>query len=344
MTPSPPAFVDLHSDYPLDVTRRRRMGEGHVLRDRRLPLQRAANTALEVMTVATDHRFHMGGGALDMGDLATVHEIVDHVRCELDDPESGHALVLDAADLDRCIERGDVGVVLNLEGVGCLRGDLAAWRNLHRLGVRALSLTHDPRNEMADGCREQDGGLSRLGRRFVRELNGYDVVFDLVHAGERSFFGALEEYEGPVVVTHAGAHALCETPRNLSDDQIRAVGERGGVVGVIFASQLLRGDGVVATADDVVRHIEHVAVLIGLEGVALGPDWIDYMDDFLPDTIANMGYDPAILKWADGLEGLHEIASLPEALARHGYADVDIAAICGGNALRAVRRCLGGAA
>ena len=334
------AFVNTHSDWPMEVTRRRRMHATRTMERDYLPVQRAAGLTMEVMTVATDHRIPIKGGLLDMQSPRTVIEILDHMHMEFAESPDAYGLVLEAGDIDRNLAAGRIAIMLNLEGVGCVEDDFGLWRTYYRNGVRALSLTHDPQNRMATGCREPDAGLTRLGRAFVRSLNGYNVVLDLVHAGERSFFDALEDYEGPVVVSHSNAKAVWDCPRNLTDDQIRAVGDRGGFVAPMFCGGFLRADGAKATLDDIVRHVDHIAGLIGIDHVALGPDWVDYMDDFLPDLLVPLGIDPATTKWVEAVDTLSKIQAVAEALLKAGYGDADVAKVMGGNALRIFRTIL----
>lgn len=341
MTTSP-IFVNAHSDYPIQILRNRRGGkENALVAGGYLDKQRTANVAVEVMTVATDGRFSVHGGMIEAGHPRTVLETIDAVHQEIEKAQDSYRLICCSADLNTCLKDRKIGLILNLEGVGCVEDDFSLWRNYYRLGVRALSLTHDPQNRMASGCREPDGGLTRLGRAFVKQLNGYGVILDLVHAGERSFYDALDLYDGPVVVSHSNARALCDVPRNLTDDQIRAVGARGGFVAVNFVGAFLRSDGQHAEIDDVVRHIDHIAGLIGADKVAVGPDFVDYMMDFLPALLAPLGIEADAIRFARGLEALQNVQALAEALMRAGYSSQDTAGIMGQNALRVYDRILG---
>jgi len=336
----PVPFVNTHSDYPMDVIRRRRLFRDRVMQTDYLSTQRDVGLCMEVMTVGTDHRFPIFGGVLDMAEPRTVIEILDAMHMELSESADDYGLVLHGDDIDPILASGRIALMFNLEGVACVEDDFSLWRNYYRLGVRALSLTHDPQNRMASGCREPDGGLTRLGRRFVTELNDYNVVLDLVHAGERSFFDAMDHYEGTIIVSHSNAKAVWDCPRNLTDDQIRAVGKRDGFVAVMFCGAFLREDASLATLDDVVRHIDHIAGLIGIDHVAVGPDYVDYMMDFFPDLLKPLGIEPSAIAWANGGEQLASIQQLPNALSKHGYSNEDIAKVMGTNALRVYRQIL----
>ena len=341
MPKDPVMVVNTHSDYPMAVTRQRRGYRTHVLETDYLPIQQSVGLRMEVMTVATDHRFPIHGGVMDMRHPRTVLEMIDHVHMELAESPDHYGLVLEAGDIDRVLGHGKIALMLNLEGVGCVEDDFSLWRTYYRLGVRALSLTHDPQNQMASGCREPDAGLTRLGRKFVTELNGYNVVLDLVHAGEKSFYDALDCYDGMVIVSHSNAKAVHDCPRNLTDGQIKAVGERGGFVAVMFCGAFLKENGADATIDDIVRHVDHIAGLIGIDHVAMGPDYVDYLMDFFPSLLAPMGIEPSAIRWAKDAEDLSTIQLIAEALSQNGYKDEQVAAIMGENALRTYRHILG---
>lgn len=340
MPQRPYPFVNTHSDYPMAIIRQRRLFRDHVMQSDYLPVHRKTGLCMEVMTVGTDHRFPIFGGVLDMAEPRTVFEILDAMHMELSESRGDYALALHGDDIEPIIGAGKIALMFNLEGVACVEDDFSLWRNYYRLGVRALSLTHDPQNRMASGCREPDGGLTRLGRRFVSELNNYNVVLDLVHAGERSFFDALEHYDGPIVVSHSNAKAVWDCPRNLTDDQIRAVGERGGFVAVMFCGAFLRENAERATLEDVVSHIDHIAALIGIDHVAVGPDYVDYMMDFFPDLLKPLGVEPGAVAWAKGGKELATIQDLSQVLSARGYSEVDIGKIMGGNALRTYKAIL----
>lgn len=340
MSSSPVMVVNAHSDYPMAVVRQRRSSRSRVLETDYLSTQRKAGLRMEVMTVGTDHCFPIHGGVLDMRRPRTVLEIIDAMHMELAESPELYGLVLHGEDIGPIMAQGRIALMLNLEGVGCVEDDFSLWRTYYRLGVRALSLTHDPQNQMASGCREPDGGLTRLGKKFARELNRYNVVLDLVHAGERTFFDALEIYEGPVTISHSNAKAVWDCPRNLTDAQIRAVGERGGFVAVVFCGAFLRQNGAEATIDDIVRQVDYMAELIGVEHVAMGPDYVDYLSDFLPSLLGDLGMEPSVLAYPRGAEDLSKIQHVAEGLARRGYSERDVGLIMGGNALRVYQEIL----
>lgn len=203
-------------------------------------------------------------------------------------------------DLEKLMSRGDqrIGAMLTLEGAEGLEGDLVYLRTVWRLGVRTLGLTWNHANWAADGVLEpRGGGLTAKGRELVAECNRLGMVLDVSHLAERGFWELLERSSDAPIASHSNAKALCSHPRNLTDDQIRALIAAGGCIGITFVPYFLRGDGD-AGVDDVLRHLEHICTLGGAAHVGFGSDF-DGID-----------------RWTDGLEHPGRYARLAEEIAK----------------------------
>ncbi|MBE0467759.1 MAG: dipeptidase [Candidatus Desulforudis sp.] len=233
-------------------------------------------------------------------------------------------VVLGDNDLERVADGGSdrVAAVLAVEGGEALESSTAVLRMLYHLGLRCLGLTWNGRNELADGVGETGsrGGLTAFGRAVVSEMNRLGMVVDLAHLGERGFLDVLEVSEKPVIVSHANARALCDHPRNLTDVQIRALSERGGVVGVTFVPDFV--DSAEPSRDKLLDHIEHVVQTGGPDCVGLGSDFD--------------GFGGRLR----GLEHAGLVGELGPALLDRGYSADDVAKIMGGNLLRVLKQVL----
>lgn len=176
------------------------------------------------------------------------------------------------SDLRAARQQQQLAAILSLEGGGCLRGDVEILRMLHHLGVSGMGLTWNPANELADGCGELRGaGLTREGRAVVRELQRLSMWIDLAHLHDAGVRDILRVTDGPVMASHANARAIHHHRRNLSDDVIREIIRRDGWLGLTFEGSFV-GDGRV-TVDDVLRHLDHVLELGGLNHVGFGSDF-----------------------------------------------------------------------
>jgi membrane dipeptidase len=224
--------------------------------------------------------------------------------------ESGGLLrvVREAADLD-----GDTGsspsagtsgiaAVLHLEGAEPIGPGLEELEVLHAAGLRSLGLVWSRPNAFATGVPfgfpgspDQGPGLTDAGRALVRACGELGIVVDVSHLNARGFWDVAELSAAPLVASHSGAHVLCASPRNLTDDQLRAIGERRGIVGINFHVGFLRADG----ADDadtplalIAEHAAHVAQVAGAECVGLGSDFDGAM---MPAALGDVTGLPALL-------------------------------------------------
>jgi membrane dipeptidase len=192
-------------------------------------------------------------------------------------------LIRTVEDLERCIAGGDPGAILHLEGGEPLDPtlrDLDAW--VER-GVRSIGIVWSRPNAFGQGvpfrfpgASDEGPGLTDAGRALVRACNERGVLVDLAHLNQRGFFEVAGLSDAPLVVTHAGAHAIAPQPRNLTDAQLDTIGDSGGLVGIFFDVVMTRSDGdlIFDTPLDVIaEHIDYVAERIGIDHVALGSDF-----------------------------------------------------------------------
>lgn len=159
-----------------------------------------------------------------------------------------------------------------VEGGAVLAGQKDRVRQLAQCGVRMLTLTWNGENELASGAGTV-GGLKPFGREALRELERFDIVADVSHLNDESFWDVMRYAQRPVAASHSNSRRLCGAPRNLTDDQFRCIAERGGLVGVNFFTGFLREDSKNAGVEDILRHIEHFLELDGENVLALGSDF-----------------------------------------------------------------------
>jgi len=192
------------------------------------------------------------------------------------------------------INENQLGTILTVEGGDVLEGELSNLRILYRLGVRVMTLTWNHRNEIGDGIMEtaSGGGLSIFGSQVVKEMNRLKMVIDVSHLSEKGFWDVISLSEHPIIASHSNAAALCAHPRNLTDDQIKAIGEKKGIIGINFYPSFLSDDK--AGVDDIIRHIEYIAALTSVDVVGFGSDF-DGIDS-LPIDIGGPQDFPVIIE------------------------------------------------
>jgi len=227
-----------------------------------------------------------------------------------------------AADIEAAKANGQLAAVLALENSDGLERSVHVLHAYHALGVRSIGLTHNPRSDVADGALdERDGsGLTHFGVRVVQEMNRLGMVVDIAHVNRRGVADVLELSEKPVLDTHACCRARCDHPRNLDDEQLRALAANGGVVGITYVKSFLREDRQTAGLDDVIAHLDHAVQLIGPEHVGLGSDF-DGGGTAIADATA--------------------VPRITEALLARGYGETAVRGILGLNYLRVLREVTG---
>jgi membrane dipeptidase len=229
---------------------------------------------------------------------------------------------------------GKMAVTFDIEGMRALNSNLAMVETYYRLGVRQMLIAYNLNNDAGGGCHDDDKGLTDFGRAVITEMNRVGMVVDCAHSGIKSGLEAMKISTKPCIFSHANARALKDHERNITDVQIRAVAATGGVVGVNGLSLYL--DKGPATLDSLVRHIDYIANLVGVDHVGVGLD-------FDPSNNAPLN-DPGAAKYWPERQYPRNLKPdflspsvfplLPQSLRAAGYKDQDIRAIVGGNFLR----------
>lgn len=190
------------------------------------------------------------------------------------------------------LSREEIGVLLTLEGCEAIGQDIVKLKNLLRLGVTSVGLTWNHANAVADGAMEPRGaGLTVFGKEVVKELNRQHVWCDVSHLSERGFWDTIETAAYPYA-SHSNVFTLCPHPRNLRDDQLKALIELDSVIGITFVPQFLSGKGSV-TITDVIRHVDYICSLGGEDHIGFGSDF-DGIESFVLGLDSIYGYDNLI--------------------------------------------------
>lgn len=221
------------------------------------------------------------------------------------------------SDLYEDKRKGRRSIMLGIENGLALNHDISNVRYFARRGVVYITLCHNGDNDICDSARgcNTHGGVSRFGEQVIKEMNRCGIMVDLSHAGEKSFYDALSISSKPIVCSHSNCKALCDVPRNLTDDQLRALAKHGGVAHITLYHGFLRNDSQEATVMDAIAHLEHAISVMGIEHVGLGTDFDG---------------DGGIRGLADS----SELINFTLHLLRRRYSERDIVRIWGGNWLR----------
>jgi membrane dipeptidase len=252
------------------------------------------------------------------------------------------------ADLMRAKETKRLGVIYGFQDATPLGEEPERLALFHGLGVRIIQLTYNGRNLVGDGCLEPgNAGLSRFGRAVVERMNELGMIVDLAHCGERTTADAIAASKRPVAISHTGCRAVGDHPRSKRDEELRAMAEKGGVVGIYLMPFLTPGRA--PRGADVVAHIEHALKVCGEEHVGIGSDlsitpidgsaeyWRMHRDFVLARKKAGRaapGEDENMLFYTEELNTPRRLERIAELLAARGHPSALIEKVIGGNFAR----------
>jgi len=305
-----PFTIFMHADTPLRLLKGKSLdkeSDVHMSLDRVRKGQLSAFAAV----LFVDSKYHEQGAPY----------YCQRATKKIDSVLSEHADVLrvglTSGDFEKNWKTGHLTWFRTLEGSWCLQGKLASIDEYYATGIRMIGLTWQDDHDFATSWTYYGHvGLTALGRKAVQRMNELGIIVDVSHMSDRAVEDVLSVAKAPVFASHSNARAICDHPRNLKDDQIRSIAATGGVVGANFYALHLRKKGK-ATLADVVQHIKHIRDVGGIESVGLGSDF------------------DGISKGPEGLETAAELPKLRKALEDEGFTAAEIAAIFGGNFLRA---------
>ncbi len=253
-------------------------------------------------------------------DVATPKEYADNIFDQIEDIVKNNrrylSIARSPAELYEDKRKGRRSIMFAIENGLALNHDVANVKHFAQRGVVYITLCHNGDNDICDSAKgsETHHGVSKFGEKVIEEMNRYGIMVDLSHAAESSFYDALDISSTPIVCSHSNCKALCDVPRNLSDDQLRRLAKKGGVAHITLYGGFLRQEGE-ASILDAIAHLEHAISIMGIEHVGLGTDFDG---------------DGGVRGMADA----SEVINFTLHLLRRKFSERDIQKIWGGNWLR----------
>ena len=220
------------------------------------------------------------------------------------------------ADLYRLKAAGKKAIMLGIENGYAIGNDLSNVERFRNRGVVYMTLCHNGNNQLCGSARYNEGnlGVNTFGEKVIKEMNRVGMMVDISHAGEQTFYDALDISTKPIVASHSSSRALCNHPRNLTDEQLKALAAKGGVAQVTLYNGFLKEEGT-ATIQDAIQHLNHMVDIMGIEHVGIGTDFDG---------------DGGII----GCASASELINFTRCLLKERYSEEDIRRIWGGNFLR----------
>lgn len=223
-------------------------------------------------------------------------------------------------DLNK-VKDENIGIILTAENGSIIQGDLNNIDKLYEKGIRVMSIVWNEQNDLASGAlTKEDKGLTKLGIEYIKYLNKKNILIDVSHTSEKTFWDTIKYSTKAVVATHSCAYNMCNHPRNLKDNQIKQIAMMEGIIGIAFCSQFLNKTGK-ANLSDIVKHIKYIKNLVGIDYVGIGSDF-DGLDE--EDILSDM-------------KSVKDIWKLEKELKKEGFTKQDINKVLGDNWLRVLK-------
>jgi membrane dipeptidase len=328
-------IIDMHFDLPMDLYEKRQ--QENVLETEFLSELETGNISLVGAAIYIEDRY-LPEAALRvaLGQIARLY--VETQICQQ------FVICKSYRDIQHARARGKIVLIITMEGAEPLGTDLNLLRIFYELGVRSIGLTHARSNAAGHGgifasSGSSREGLTEFGRDLVRECEALGVIIDLAHINPAGFNGILSRTTKPLIVSHTNVRRYYDIQRNISDDQIKMIGERRGVIGV--NSVLVSPRKEENTLDGYVNHIAHIANLIGIDCVAIGFDFFEFIySQWSKSAKKELAEKLTTPHFIPELRNHSHAANLTRKLIKRGFNDEEIEKILRGNWLRILKEWL----
>lgn len=270
--------IDMHCDTMYEILKHRNIDKNINLKNNNLSIDidkmKQGDYMLQVFAAYTD---------IKEGDsLVNCLRTIDIFHNEIEKNKDDIGIVLNYSDILKNIEKNKISALLSIEEGACCKGNIELLRNFYRLGVRMMTLTWNYENELGfpneiiDDKLVLDRGLKKVGFEFIEEMEDLGIIIDVSHLSDAGFYDILNNTKKPFVASHSNARSICCHRRNMTDDMIKKLADRGGVMGLNFYSCFLKNDASdndLAKIDDMIKHVKHIKNIGGIEVIGLGSDF-----------------------------------------------------------------------
>lgn len=232
--------------------------------------------------------------------------------------------ILNKEDLNKTVDEKKIGIILTIENGSAISGNIENIEKLYEKGIRVMSVTWNEDNDLGCGAlTKNDEGLTKLGEEYIRKLEEKNIIIDVSHSSEKTFWDITKCTNRTIVATHSCVNSICNHPRNLKDEQIIEIANREGIIGICFASHFLNESGK-SNVVDIINHIKYIKDLVGIDYIGLGSDFDGVDFDDMPSDI----------------RGIKDINKLEEKMKMEGFTEEEINKVMGENWLRVLRNIL----
>lgn len=322
-------IFDAHGDIWTDVTVKRQNGMENVFKSYHMERYKKSGVNGGIFVIWLDP-------PNDKEPQKRALEIIENMSVEITNNQDIFKIIRKYDDIKEAVDSNKFSVLIGLEGLSYIGKNVNLINGLYMFGARHASLTWNEQNELATGVKgNPEDGLTKYGVEAVKRLEQLGMIVDVSHANEKTFWDIYETSTKPFIASHSNCKALCNSPRNLTDEQLKAIGQRGGVVGLNAFSDFVAENKDERDFEHLVGHIDHMVEVMGIDHVGLGFDFDDYLAGETMQFFAEEESASTI-----GFENITQVPKLIKELENRGYSKEDIDKIKYKNFLRIIKEIL----
>ena len=298
-------IFDTHADILTDISQCRKIGMKNIFKNRHLENLKNGKVKAGIFVIWIDP-YTVDDTREEM------IQTLKYVSCEVLESKELFKIIKNKDDFKADTDEKQIQMIMGVEGLKCIGGDLEFLELLYMYGVRHVSLTWNEANELATGVDgNKDRGLTTLGEEAIKKLESLNIIVDVSHANEKTFWDIIEISKKPVIASHSNCKTICDHKRNLTDNQIKAIGQNGGFIGVNIHKNFVSKHKELQNIDTLINHIDHIVKLIGINHIGFGFDFCEYLDEGENTNIK-------------GLINVSKVQDIIVSLKRRGYSENDI--------------------
>ncbi len=307
-------FFDAHADIWTDVSIKREKGKTSIIKKEHLPRLKIGGVESSIFVIWIDP-------FVDNNSKLSIYKIIESISNEIIECKEDISIIRRYEEIEKAKNEGKIAVLIGVEGISFIsENEIDFIDTLYVFGVRHLSLTWNEENTFATGISGNPyRGVTENGYEVLEKIKDLGVILDVSHLNERSFWDVYNNYDMPFIASHSNSKHICNVKRNLNDKQLKAIADKGGVVGINAVRDFIHKDSTKQNIDMLVNHIDYIVSIIGIDHVGFGFDFCDYLDMDDEDKSDENNSEGVI-----GFENITKTHKLVRILNERGYNKNDI--------------------
>ncbi len=332
--------VDCHSDFGIKVMFEHQRGNYDILGGVHLNRLKKGGVNLECLVVGGDFDFYP---QIDSRNAEVIFKIIDIINIEIETKSHIFRQITTRTDLDALSKR--ICFVLALEGAGSIGSNLNLLTKFYKKGIRLITLTHNERNKIGDGIGVKNPrGLTTFGKKAISRMMEIGIIIDLSHSSSPLFWDVIRTIDVPCITSHSNVKSICNNVRNLTDNQIEAIANKEGVIGMNLYGGFIDLNPEHVTLNRLIDHVDYIVDLVGIEYIGIGADLLDYaVEDNIQliDTSSEEAREnPIQIQYPRILANVSEFSQIFKSLKKRGFTKKEIKKIAGENFIRVFKSIL----